>query len=338
MSVSAEARALHDQALIIDLHCDMLLASGLIGWDWAKRHRGHPIPGAPLLGHTDIPRLREGNVGCLALGIVSFPFLGPWRRRHVDGLFDRLDEKLTTHAADLELSTTAQAITGARARGKIACFAGLEGVHGLMGKLDQLPRYKERGLVYVGFAHFTRNEALRPMVGWGAGGKRGAGEGLTDFGRDLVDACNELGLVIDVAHANRAALLEICERSKAPVICSHTACTAVHPSPRGLDDEQILAIARTGGVIGLIFVTPFIGSGGAAKIVKHLDHIRGLAGIGACAIGSDWEGFAIYPPELDACDKLPVLTQAMLDARWTPEDVLAVYGGNFLRVLAEIRG
>ncbi|MCB9760393.1 MAG: membrane dipeptidase [Alphaproteobacteria bacterium] len=338
IGISEEARAIHGRALIVDLHCDLLLTSGLLGWDWGRAHRPNPLPGAALFGHCDIPRLQQGNLGCLALGLVSNPFAGPWRARHVEALFDRLDDKLGRHADAIELATTPQAIRSARARGKIACFAGLEGAHGLMGRVDDLERYKARGLGYVGLVHFTRNEACRPMVGWGAGSGRRRDEGLTDYGRDLVAELNRLGVLVDVAHANRAGLLEACARSTAPVICSHTACTRVQPSPRGLDDAQLKAIADTGGVIGVIFVTPFIGRGGARRVVEHLDHLKRVVGVDHCALGTDWEGFAVYPSDLDSAEKLPNLTQALLDAGWTPEEILKVYGENFLRVLGGVAG
>ena len=76
--------------------------------------------------------------------------------------------------------------------------------------------------------HFTANWAARPMVGAGASSTHG----LTDAGRGLVDALNELGILVDVAHLNRPGVFEVCARSTAPVICSHTACNAVHRSPR----------------------------------------------------------------------------------------------------------
>lgn len=335
--ISDEAAAVHEAALIVDLHCDLLLTTGFLGWDWGRRHAHNPLPGAALFGHCDIPRMREGNLGCLALGVVSFPFLGPWRAQHVRAIFDRLEGVLAKHPEDLALTPTADEIEQARALGRIACFAGLEGAHGLMGRLDALPGYKDRGLGYVGLAHFTRNEACRPMVGWGSGWGKRAEEGLTDYGRELVDELNRLQVLVDVAHANRAALLEACARTRAPLICSHTSCTKLQRSPRGLDDEQLRAVADTGGVIGVIFVQPFIG-GGAEAAARHLQHIREVAGLQACALGTDWEGFSLYPDDLDSAEKLPLLTQALLDIGWSAEDIHAMYGGNFLRVLREVRG
>ncbi len=327
--IGQEARALHADALIVDLHCDILLTTTFLRWNWAKRHR--TMLGSPLMGHCDLPRMKEGNVGCLGLGVVTNPLAGP---SAIERMLTRMERKLELHADELELATTAQAIRSARKRGRIACFGGLEGVHSMKGRLDQLESWRDRGMRYVGFAHFSKNEACRPMVGWGAD----RSTGLSDFGRDLQAECERLRMVVDVAHVNRAGVLELCERARHPVICSHTACTHIFNSPRGLDDQQIEAIADTGGVIGVIFVSFFLGPGGIQQVVRHLTHIKDRVGVEHCALGTDWEGWALYPKGLNSADKLPALTQALLDAGWTPEEILKTYGENFLRVLEDIAG
>ncbi len=334
MTISAEARALHDEALFVDLHCDLLLPSKLFGWDWRKRHPPNPLYGAPLFGHCDLPRLKEGGVGAMALGVV----INPMRGRSGPAAIDADLARMARHAAgspdELVVCGTLQAIRTARAQGRIACFAGLEGAHGLDARLEDLPRFRAAGLRYVGLAHFTANAACRPMVGWGADNAAP----LSDYGRALVDELGRLGILVDLAHVGRAGVIEAAARARAPVIISHTACSAVHASPRGVDDGLLRAVADTDGVVGVIFVTPFIGGGGVGRVVRHLEHIRRTVGVRHAAIGTDWEGFALYPSDLDSADKLPVLTQALLDAGWPPADVHAVLGENFLRVFGAVCG
>ena len=330
MTVSTEARAVHDAALIVDLHCDLLLTRHFLGWDWQKRHRPNPLPGAALFGHCDVPRLREGNVGAIAFGVVTNPLRRASGPRAVESDLDALAEEVRRSPETLTMCGNAQAIRAARQNGQIACFAGLEGAHGLHGRLDDLPRFREKGLRYVGLVHFSANEAARPMVGWGADNTAG----LTPFGHDLVDELWRLGILVDGAHLGKAALLETCRRARRPVLISHTGCTAVHGSPRGVDDEVLRAVAGTDGVVGVIFVTPFIGRGGAASAARHLDHIRRTVGVRHCALGTDWEGFALYPNDLDSAEKLPNLTQALLELGWSAEEIHAAYGENVLRVIA----
>lgn len=332
-AISSEAQAVHDAALFVDLHNDLLLTTYFLGWDWRRRHRPNPLPGAPLMGHGDLPRFRDGGVGCLSLGIVINPLRGASGLSAIERDLARLDGVLRAAPDQIVLATTPDAIRAARREGRVACFASLEGAHGLGTSLDALPALQAGGLLSVGLAHFTRNSMCRPMVGWGSS----TVEGLTDLGRELIDRMNDLGLVIDVAHVNRPGVLEVCARSRAPVICSHTAANAVYSSPRGLDDEQLRAIAATGGVVGLIFVTPFLGPGGLDAVVAHLDHLRRTVGVAHTAIGSDWDGFSVYPDELRSAERLPRLTEALLRAGWSPEDIWAIYGENFLRVLGEVQ-
>lgn len=328
-NVTSEAQSVHDAALIVDLHCDLLLTRHFLRWDWRKRHRANPLPGAALFGHCDLPRLKEGNVGAVAFGVVTSPFRWNGGPAAIERDLDALAAEVARSPDLLESTGTAQAIRNARTAGRIAAFAGLEGAHGLHGRLEHLPRFREKGLRYVGLVHFTANEAARPMVGWRASNTLG----LTPFGCELVDELGRLRILIDCAHLGKAAVLETCKRARGPVIVSHTGCTGVHWSPRGVDDDILRAVADTDGVVGIIFVTPFIGRGGAKTAARHLDHIKRTVGVRHCALGTDWEGFAVFPSDLDSAEKLPNLTQALLELGWSADDVHAAYGGNFLRVI-----
>lgn len=334
LNVTAEARAVHDGALVVDLHNDLLLTSYFLGWDWHRRHRPNPLPGAPLVGHSDVPRLRAGNVGAVAFGVVTSPLRWNGGAAAIHRDLDRLALEVERSGGTLEIAGSAQAIRAARAQGRIACFAGLEGAHGLHGRLDELPAMRAKGLRYVGLVHFTANAAGRPMVGLGASNEAP----LPSHGRDLVDALVGARMLVDAAHLGKAALIEACARAPGHVIVSHTACTAVHASPRGVDDEVLRAVADADGVVGIIFVTPFVGRGGARRVARHLDHVRRSVGVRHCALGTDWEGFALYPSDLDSADKLVNLTQALLELGWTDDDVRAAYGENVLRVIARACG
>lgn len=331
MKVSREAREVHQQSLIVDLHCDMLLTSNFLGWDWNRRHIPNPLPSAPLFGHCDIPRLQEGNVGCVAMGIVTSPHRRASGPAAIRFDLEQLLAEVHASAGQMVVAGSAEEIRRAKKAGQIACFAGLEGAHGLNGRLDDLPEFYALGLRYVTLCHFTRNAACSPMVGLGADNDAP----LTRFGHALVERLNELNILIDLAHVGKRAFLDAAKHSTSPPICSHSAARGVWNSPRGIDDDQLRAIAEKDGVIGVIFVVPFIGPGGAAQVAAHLDYIKRKVGIRHCALGSDWEGFAFYPQELASADRLGNLTQALLDLRWTPEEILAAYGENFLRVLGQ---
>ena len=332
--MTGEARAVHDAALVVDLHNDLLLTSYFLGWDWHREHHQNPLPGAPLVGHCDVPRLRAGNVGAVAFGVVTSPLRWAGGPAAIHRDLDRLALEVSRSGGTLEMAGSAQAIRAARAAGRIACFAGLEGAHGLHGKFDELPSLRQKGLRYVGLVHFTANAAGRPMVGLGASNSAS----LPAQGCDLVDALAAQRMVVDAAHLGKQGVLDACRRAPGRVIVSHTGCTAVHASPRGIDDEVLRAVADADGVVGIIFVTPFVGRGGARTVARHLDHVKNTVGVRHCALGTDWEGFALYPSDLDSAEKLINLTQALLELGWTADEVHAAYGDNVLRVIQRACG
>lgn len=335
-AVPAEVRAFHDDCLVIDLHCDVLLNETLLGYDPARLHRNR-VPGSPWLWHTDIPRLKAGGVGGVAMGIVVNPLRrGSALRASLSGL-DRMAAWQRLAPGDVALASSAADIVAARTAGKVALFAGLEGAHGLGGRLDPLPDMRRRGLRYVGLAHFTRNEACRPAWGWGADPDLG----LTAFGRDLVDELDRLRILVDLAHVNRKGFMEAIARSQAPVIVSHTGVTGVHRHWRNIDDDQIRAVADKGGVVGIIFAPAFLGvpaSRGTEGIVAHVRHVIDLVGDDHVAIGSDLDGFIVPPRDLRDVSCLPVLTWRMEEAGLSETAIRKCLGTNMLRVFGEVCG
>jgi len=334
--ISADALSLHRDSLIVDLHCDTLLSQALYGYDPTLRHRNR-VPLAPFTYQSDIPRMQEGGVGAVALGIVVNPFrrdsaLDATRRAlfNMQGWALRAPEAVT-------LVSTADDIEEARAGGRIALFGGLEGAHGLGGSLDELSELRELGLRYIGLAHFSRNFAASPSFGWGAD----PNAPLSDRGRELVEEMNRLRILVDLAHVNRAGFLEACEQSKAPVVVSHTGVAGAAENWRNIDDEQLRAVAESGGVIGIIFAPVFLGNkitGSAELIIKHIKHVINVVGEDHVAIGSDFDGFVIPPSDLPDHSCMPYLTQLMLNAKMSETQIRKCLGQNTLRLFREVCG
>ncbi len=336
-SIDEDVAAFHRDALVVDLHVDTLLVSHWTGYRFGRRH-SNLLPRSPYAWHADLPRIREGGVGCLGLGVV----VSPTRRRSAPAAaladLERMHSWCRAHSDDLVFCGTAGEIEAAHAAGQVACFAGIEGAHALGGSLEGLDRLRRQGVRYVGLAHFSRNDACRPAYGWGAQ----AGDGLTDFGRALVDELNRLEVTIDLAHVNRAGFIEAVRRSTAPVIVSHTGVAGVHRHWRNIDDEQIRAVADRGGVVGVIFSPRFLGNGPSSRwasaIVRHIQHVIAVGGEDCAALGSDMDGFITLPHDLPDVAAMPRLTQLMLRAGLSEEVVRKVLGLNALRALRESLG
>ncbi len=334
--ISSDALALHRDSLVVDLHCDTLLSQTLYGYNPTIRHRNR-LPMAPFSYHADIPRMQEGGVGAVALGIVINPLrkttaLDATRRALL------MMRDWQTHAPDAVcLISDADDIVAARAGGRIALFGGLEGAHGLGGSVDELNELRDLGLRYIGLAHFSRNLAASPSFGWGADPTAPLG----DHGRELIDEMNRLRLIVDLAHVNRAGFLEACERSKEPVLVSHTGVAGAAESWRNIDDVQLRAVADTGGVVGIIFAPVFLGphlTGSAQLIVRHIQHVINIVGEDHVAIGSDFDGFVIPPSDLPDISCLPYLTQLMLEAGMSEQQIRKCLGENTLRLFREVCG
>jgi membrane dipeptidase len=127
-----------------------------------------------------------------------------------------------------------------------------------------------------------------------------------------------------------------------PLMCSHTGVTGVHQHWRNLDDEQIRAVADSGGVIGVMYQSTFLGDpllgGKAESVVRHLEHIASVGGDDAPALGSDWDGAIVTPRDMQTCLELPRLVQIMLDRNWSETRVRKALGANFLASVQRMRG
>lgn len=329
MHGSDEARALHAQYPAIDFHADSLMWSRWVGYDLHKRH-DPPLPYAALGGHVDVPRLVEGGFGAQFFGLVSLPIgQRSGLAQVIHEQIDALDRAVTADPERLVRVWSAADIRAARARGAMGALLGIEGAHSLEGEVDNLDRFAKRGVRYLGLCHFSANEACFPAFGRG----RRDHEGLTKFGRDVFARCEALDVIVDLAHINKKGFMEVCVAAKKPVIVSHTGVIGAFKHWRNIDDEQLRAVAKTGGVVGVIFCPKFLGGDGIGPVVKHLSHIIDVCGEDTPALGSDWDGFIV--PTNDLCDAahLPLLTDAMLAAGYSEERIGKILHGNAMRVL-----
>ncbi len=330
--VSNEARELHRDALVVDMHVDTLFIQRLTGYDPARRHRAR-VPLSPFCNHADVPRMIDGGLSGVGLGIVVHPFASfPWSRPHIVRSYvgHFLDLSFRT-AGTIRLALTADDIRYAKQQGYIGSFLGVEGAHALGGTIEVLDRYYAWGVRYLTLAHFSANQAASPAFGL-VGKSR---QGLTAFGYQLIDRMNELGMMVDLAHVERQGFLEAARRSKAPVIVSHTGVSGVHRLWRNIDDEQLRAVAETNGVIGIIFSPYFLAGRCKASvdvIVDHIDYVCARIGWEHVALGSDMDGLIMLPHDMRDISDLPQVTEALLRKGYPCEWIKGILGENVLRV------
>jgi membrane dipeptidase len=192
--------------------------------------------------------------------------------------------------------------------------------------------------------------------------------GLSMFGVDLVRHCNQIGMIVDVSHCGPLTTLDACRHSSKPVNANHTAARGVYAHARGKSDEALLAIADTGGVIGVVAAPPFLTREPSPTIehmLDHIDYIASRVGWQHVALGTDWPLQA--PDEVlkatlgaeaktigfrqedrldltqrlvgfDDCRDLPNVTRGLVKRGYRDEQLRGILGENALRVFAEVWG
>ena len=340
--VSERAQALHKTLTIVDLHSDSLLWSRNF-LDRAKR------------GHMDLPRLEEGNV---ALQILSSTTKSPKGQNYdansgdTDNItslviaqlqpvrtWNSLLERSLWHAEKLHRAVAASdgklravataadldALLAAR-KGKplnTGALLSLEGLHPLEGKLANLGKLYAAGFRMAGLTHFFDNELGGSMHGLKKGG-------LTPLGRDVVTRMEAKGMIVDIAHCSSACVADILKMARRPVVSSHGGVQATCKVNRNLSDEQIRGVAATGGLVGIGYWDAAVCDTSPASIAKAMKHVRDLVGIQHVALGSDYDGATTVRFDTS---KLVQVTQALIDAGFTDDEIRAAMGGNAIRVL-----
>ncbi|HEU0037357.1 MAG TPA: dipeptidase [Kofleriaceae bacterium] len=328
-----EARALHAEVPVLDLHADTAKLMDKLGYDLAAKH-DRPMPRrVNYVGHVDLPRLREGGVAGQFFSFWTTPSVlrrGDRGCAHaVETQLDALDAAMAKHPEQLVWTRTGADVRAAKAAGRIAALGGIEGGHALEGKLEWIEAFSRRGVRYLGLLHFSDNAIGRPAKGRGDK----IDEGLTAFGRDVIRECERTGVIVDLAHINRRGFFDALELATLPLMVSHTGVRGVHEHWRNIDDEQLRAVAANGGCVGIIFARRFLGGASIDAVVDHILHIINVAGDDTPALGSDFDGFVVPPEGLEDVAAMPNLTVALSRRGVAPRVLEKILGGNVLRVL-----
>ncbi|MGE5186245.1 MAG: dipeptidase [Acidobacteriota bacterium] len=325
-----EARAFHAEFPVIDLHADTAKLMAKLGYDLAARHERVMPRRTNILGHVDLPRLRDGGVAAQFFSYWTLPYVKGSDARAVSVQIDALDAAIASHAGEVCWAKTGADVRAAKAAGRVAALGGIEGGQALDGKLEAIELFARRGVRYLGLLHLWPNalgETSRKPKREG---------GLTAFGLDVVRECERCGVIVDLAHVSRHGFFDALAIAKQPVMVSHTGVSGVHDMWRNIDDDQLRAVAATGGCVGIIFARQYLGGATLDAVVDHVQHVIDVAGEDVPALGSDFDGFVVPPEGLEDVAALPNLTVA-LSRRGIPPRVLEkILGGNALRVLDEV--
>ena len=342
LNITSRAQALQAMLDVVDMHADSLL------WQRDLLTRSDR-------GHVDLPRLIQGHY---ALQVFSSVTKSPAGQNYdansadsdtITGLvkFQQQPEATWTsllqrslwHAdklrgfaegskGQLRLIRTASDVDRLlddRHRGGtvVGGMLSIEGLHNLEGRIENLDVLYAAGFRMAGLAHFFDNDVAGSMHGIAKGG-------LTALGRQAVQRMEALGMIVDLAHSSHVTVAEVLAMANRPVVSSHGGVQATCKVNRNLTDDEIRGIAKTGGVVGIGFWEGAICSTRPEAAARAIAYVRDLVGIDHVGLGSDFDGSTTTG--FDASQVVAV-TQALLDAGFSEDDIRKVMGGNVLRVI-----
>lgn len=224
--------------------------------------------------------------------------------------------------------------------GRVTAIVHMEGAEAIAADLSNLESWYERGLRSIGLV-WSRANAFAEGVPFRFPASPDTGPGLTDAGRELVRACNRLGILVDLSHLNEAGFWDVAALSQKPLVATHSNAHVLCAASRNLTDAQLDAIGESGGIVGVNFAVTFLREDGSlvpetplAEIVRHVAYIAERIGVDHVGFGSDFDG-AVVPAELGGAAGLPKLVDALRTAGFDDDAVAKVTHENWLRVLRE---
>ena len=369
VKVTNRALRVHFSSYVFDGHNDL---------PWAIRNKGASsfekldiATDQPSL-HTDIPRLKLGNVGAQFWSV----YVPANTAKDGTALLKTLEQielvklMVERYPDTFSLALSTADIARCRRDGKIASLIGVEGGHAIEDSIANLRRLYALGARYMTLTHSAN-------LSWADSATDDSEhEGLTPFGEGIVREMNRLGMLVDLSHVSAATMHDALRVSAAPVIFSHSSARTIASHPRNVPDDVLRQVAVNGGVVMVNFYSGFIHPESARRrenmfdvmrefrakhpvesdyrkamvrwqtanpilpgtvhdVVDHIDQIVKVAGVAHVGLGSDFDGVPMLPDQLEDVSTYPVITQELINRGYSRRKIHAILSGNVLRVLAE---
>jgi len=366
------AKLIHKKALTIDTHVDILNAQ------YATKERDPGIDNPKL--KCDLVKMNKGGMDGVFLAVYV-----EQKKRDAEGYknayesamgqfeaIHRLTEKM--YPDRCELATSPGDVERIAKTGKRVIIIGMENGFAIGKDISNVERFYNLGARYITLSHNGHNDicdSCNPRKK--LGDKETEHNGLSEFGKKVIAEMNRLGIIADASHISVNSFYDLIKVSKAPIIASHSGCRALADHSRNLDDEQLKALAKNGGVIQIVAVGGFLRlvsserrkarsdlkekldegkieneqfleemkeidakypSASLSDFVDHIDHAVKVAGIEHVGIGTDFDGGGGVPGFNDHSQALNV-TIELVRRGYSEEDISKIWGANLLRVWRE---
>ena len=334
-SAYRQAHQTHDRILTLDTHCDtpMFFPQGIhfdqrdpkILVDLQKMTEGRQD--ATIM----VAYLPQPKAGETFTDNVSFDVSGP--KAYADLIFDKIEEIVSQNKNYIAIARTPDDLWMHKHQGLKSIMLGIENGLALEGRLENLQHFADRGVVYITLCHNGDNDICDSARG------NNTHNGVSAFGEQVIREMNRLGILVDLSHGGEKSFYDALDISSQPIVCSHSSSRALCDHPRNLTDDQMRALAAKGGVAQTTIYHGFLKKDGEATILDvmaHLDHAIDVMGIDHVGLGTDFDGDGGVRGLADSSELIN-FTRQLLARRYSEQDIQKIWGGNFLRVMAQVQ-
>ena len=306
----------------IDLHCDT-----------ASRIYEENLKLKSSLCSVDVEKLKKGN--CLAQVFAFFVELKEGRDeyQYFSKMYDNFISEINENSHDIKIVRNMAELENAHLNGKIGAFLSIEEGEVLQGKLDNLREVYEKGIRIITLTWNFKNSLGYPNVGF-----KYKDKGLTKKGIELVEECEELGIIPDASHLSDRGFYDLIDICKKPFIATHSNARSICNHSRNLTDDMIKLLGNKGGVMGINFMNEFLGKSKISRIedmITHIKHIKNVGGIEVISLGSDFDGIQ-NKVEIKDSSQFYKLHDALEKEKFTSNEIEKILYKNVERLFKEV--
>ncbi|MBQ0089190.1 MAG: gamma-glutamyl-gamma-aminobutyrate hydrolase family protein [Prevotellaceae bacterium] len=323
-----EAKRLHREMVTLDSHCDTPM---FFHEDIHFENRDSRIL-------VDSHKMREGMLDASFM-VAYIP------QKELDAkslkaatsltnsLLDGIEQRIAT-CPGVKIAYTPNDIITNKRNGLLSIVKGIENGYAIGDDINNLKHFRNRGVVYMTLCHNGDN-----LICDSASKTQNSNGGVSEFGEKVIKEMNKLGMMVDLSHGGKQSFYNALEISSLPIVCTHASVRSLCNHPRNLDDEQMKALAKVGGVMQITLYPYFLRSDGKATIldaIEHLNYAVKIMGIDHVGLGTDFDGDGGVPGLADASELLN-FTRQLIRNRYSEEDITKIWGGNFMRVMNQVQ-
>lgn len=332
------AKEIHHKIVTLDSHCDtpMFFPEG-IRFDWRDNR---------IL--VDLHKMTDGRQDAVTMAaylpqpkpeqsfceIAPFPVDTP--NEYADLIFDKIEDIVSQNSKFVSIARTPTDLYNDKRQGRKSIMLGIENGLALNHDIANVEHFAKRGVVYITLCHNGDNDICDS-----ARRSENTNNGVSEFGASVIKEMNRCGLMVDLSHAGEKSFYDALEISSTPIVCSHSNCRALCDVPRNLTDDQLKALADKGGVAQITLYNGFLRNdeqeASIIDAIEHLDHAVDIMGIDHVGIGTDFDGDGGVCGIADSSELINFTIQ-LLRHRYSYKDIEKIWGGNWMRVMAQVQG